>query len=149
VTNPVLGPQPAGIPLPHPGRFSAPYWEAAKEGRLTYQRCPKCGNLPRKPGKLCGSCLEGELEWHDSTGRGRLYSWTVVWRPQHPAFTVPYAPVVMAVEEGWWLMTSAIGCRPSDLEDGMELQVEFHPAGGDIWLPYARPAGSPSESRGE
>jgi hypothetical protein len=45
----------------------------------------------------------------------------------------------MAVEEGWWLMTSVIGCRPEELTDGLPLEVEFHPAGGDIWLPYARP----------
>jgi uncharacterized OB-fold protein len=85
------------------------------------------------------SCQGGELEWLTSSGRGRLYSWTVVWRPQHPSFKVPYAPAVMAVEEGWWLMTSVIGCAPGALRDGLPLQVEFHPAGGDIWLPYARP----------
>jgi hypothetical protein len=47
----------------------------------------------------------------------------------------------MAVEEGWWLLTSVIGCRPGDLQEGMPLVVSFHPAGGGIWLPYAEVAG--------
>jgi hypothetical protein len=45
----------------------------------------------------------------------------------------------MAVEEGWWLVTAVVGCPPDALRSGMALEVEFHPAGSDIWLPYARP----------
>jgi uncharacterized OB-fold protein len=78
--------------------------------------------------------------WEMSSGRGTLYSWTVVWRPQHPSFRTPYAPAIMAVEEGWWLLTSVVDCPPDGLTDGMALEVEFHHAGSDIWLPYARPA---------
>jgi uncharacterized protein len=135
-----LSPQAPGIPLPRPGLFSLPYWDAAREGRLVYQRCRQCDHIPRLPARTCAACGGGELDWLTSSGKGHLYSWTVVWRPQHPAFSIPYAPAVMAVEEGWWLMTAVIGCSPDDLRDQLPLQVEFHPAGGDIWLPYARPA---------
>jgi uncharacterized OB-fold protein len=138
----VLAPQTEGIPVPRPGRFSAPYWDAAREGKLVYQRCAHCGNRPRKPTKTCGACLTDNLEWKGSAGRGSLYSWTVVWRPQHPAFTVPYAPAVIEMDEGWWLMTAMIGCRPSELREGMAVAIEFHPAGGDFWLPYARAEGT-------
>lgn len=137
----ILEPQPEGIPLPRPSRLSAPYWEAAERGELVFQRCVSCGHPPRRPTSNCPSCGSRDLAWENSTGRGRLYSWTVVWRPQRPAFRVPYAPAVMAVEEGWWLMTSVVGCRPADLVDGLALEVEFHPAGGGMSLPYARPAG--------
>jgi hypothetical protein len=43
------------------------------------------------------------------------------------------------MEEGWWLMTSIIGCRPEELGDGLPLTIEFHAAGGGVMLPYARP----------
>jgi len=137
-----LGPQPEGIPLPEPDRVSAPYWEAGRAGRLTYQRCAGCGALPRLPSSICGACGSRDLAWLDSSGRGTLYSWTVVWRPQHPSFRVPYAPAVMAVEEGWWLMTAVIGCAPEDLVADLALRVVFHRAGGDVWLPYAEPDGA-------
>lgn len=133
----VLAPQPEGIPIPSPGRTSAPYWEAARGGRLVYQRCDTCAEIPRRPVAVCGACAGRRLQWTESSGKGTLYSWTVVWRPQHPAFRTPYAPAVMAVEEGWWLMTSVIGCDHEELREGLPLRVEFHPAGGDIWLPYA------------
>jgi hypothetical protein len=48
----------------------------------------------------------------------------------------------MAVEEGWWLLTSIIDCPPDALAEGLALEVVFHPAGSDVWLPYARPAAS-------
>lgn len=135
----VLAPQPEGIPTPTPSRVSQPYWDAARDGKLVYQRCGNCGAIPPRPVALCGKCGHPSLAWETSSGRGTLYSWTVVWRPQHPSFRTPYAPAIMAVEEGWWLLTSMIGCVPGDLREGMDLEVVFHPAGGDIWLPYAQP----------
>jgi uncharacterized OB-fold protein len=137
----LLAPQEPGIPIPRPGLFSAPYWEAARQGRLVYQRCDQCGHVPRLPAKACGACHAGGLAWVESAGTGELYSWTVVWRPQHPAFRIPYAPAIMRVDEGWWLLTAVVGCAIEDLREGMPLRVEFHAAGGDIWLPYARPEG--------
>ena len=74
-----------------------------------------------------------------SAGRGRLYSWTVVWRPQHPSFVVPYAPAIVELEEGWWMMSAVVGCGPEDLHADMALAVEFHAASDDIVLPYFAP----------
>ncbi len=132
-------PQPEGIPVPTPTPASQPYWDAAREGELSYQRCGGCHAIPSLPAVLCAGCGSRALAWERSSGLGTLYSWTVVWRPQHPAFRVPYAPAIMAVEEGWWLLTSVVGCRPEDLTEGMALEAVFHHAGSGIWLPYAQP----------
>lgn len=134
-----LGPQAPGIPVPTPSPVSATYWDAAREGRLLYQRCSDCEHIPPRPSRRCWRCGGGEMKWLESAGTGTLHSWTVVWRPQHPSFATPYAPAVMAVDEGWWLVTALIGCEVEDIAEGMPLEVEFHPAGGDIWLPYASP----------
>jgi uncharacterized OB-fold protein len=72
---------------------------------------------------------------------GSLYSWTVVWRPQHPSFRVPYAPAIVELDEGLRLLSSVVGCEPEELHEGMRLAVEFHPASDDISLPYFRPVG--------
>lgn len=137
----MLVPQPEGIPVPVPSAVSRPYWTAAREASLVFQRCTGCGALPARPVATCGRCAGRDLTWETSSGRGTLYSWTIVWRPQHPAFRTPYAPAIMAVEEGWWLVTSVVGCPPQSLEPDMALEVEFHHAGAGIWLPYARPTG--------
>jgi uncharacterized OB-fold protein len=129
-----------GIPVPVPGRLSQPYWDGCRRGELWYQRCPQCGYMGARPASLCARCHHRALTWERSAGQGRLYSWTVVWRPQHPSFRVPYAPAIVELDEGPRLVTAIVGCRPSDLRADLRVEVEFHPAGDDVTLPYFRPA---------
>jgi uncharacterized OB-fold protein len=135
----MLEPQAPGIPVPTPSPASAPYWDAAQRGELVFQHCDDCGTIALRPTTLCGNCLGRSLSWVRSAGLGRLYSWTVVWRPQHPSFTVPYAPAIVALDEGWFMMSAVVGCQPDDLQADMRLAVEFHQASDDIALPYFRP----------
>jgi uncharacterized OB-fold protein len=123
--------------------MSAPYWAACAQGELVFQRCEACGTIALRPTSLCGNCLGRSLTWAPSTGLGRLYSWTVVWRPQHPSFRVPYAPAIVALDEGWFMMSAVVGCEPDDLRADMRLAVEFHLASDDIALPYFRPVEAP------
>jgi len=135
----MLAPQPKGIPAPVPSPLSQPYWDACARGELTFLRCDTCGTVAPIPAMVCGECLGRSLTWARSSGRGTLYSWTVVWRPQHPTFHVPYAPAIVAVEEGWFHIGAVIGCEPEALVAGLPVAVEFHPASDDIALPYFRP----------
>lgn len=135
----VLRPQPVGIPVPRPSLASRAYWDATARHELVYQRCDDCGTIALRPAPVCGSCLGRSLSWIPSAGTGSLYSWTVVHRPQHPSFVVPYAPAIVELDEGFWLVSSIIGCKPAALTAGMRLAVEFHPADDEITLPYFSP----------
>ena len=73
-------------------------------------------------------------------GRVSLYSWTVVWHPPNPSFRVPYAPAVVRLDEGVWMMSAVFGCGPDALHEGMWLAVEFHPESDEITLPHFAPA---------
>ena len=64
----------------------------------------------------------------------------MVWRPQHPAFTIPYIPAIVRLDEGFNLVSSIVGCEPGEITPGMRLAVTFHPASDDMVLPYFRPA---------
>jgi uncharacterized protein len=133
-----LKPQAAGIPTGHTSVAAAPYWEGCRRGELRYQRCDACGASNLGPAPSCARC-GGEVSWAVSQGRGRLYSWTVVWRPQHPSFRVPYAPAIVQLDEGSFVLTAIVGCEPDDLRADLPVEVEFHPAGDEITLPYFRP----------
>jgi hypothetical protein len=37
------------------------------------------------------------------------------------------------------MMSAVIGCEPDALHEGLRLAVEFHPASGEITLPYFAP----------
>jgi len=136
----VLAPQPVGIPVPRPSQVAAPYWEGCRAGVLRLQRCSVCGAVAPRPARLCRACHRPTLVWEDSAGLGRLYSWTVVWRPQHPSFVVPYAPAIIEIDEGMRVLSAMVGCSDSDLRDGLRVAVEFHAVSDEISLPYFRPA---------
>ena len=136
----LLRPQPPGIPVPTPSWRLAAYWEACRRGELLHFRCPDCDHAATRPFTVCGRCGGRGGGWVAGTGRGALYSWTVVWRPQHPRFSVPYAPAVLQMDDGYDMISAVIGCRPEDLHAGLRLEVEFHPASDEITLPYFRPA---------
>jgi uncharacterized OB-fold protein len=135
-----LTPQTADLPHALAGPVTRPFWEACSRGELIYQRCVACGTIAFPPTDLCRACLDARLEWETSVGTGRLYSWTIVWRPVTPAFTAPYAPAIVDVDEGYQMMTNLIGIAPNDITVGLPVRVSFHRVGSDLCLPYFEPA---------
>ena len=134
-----LEPHPPGIPEPTPSRWSQPYWDGLRRGELLFQRCADCGGITFNPAPACAHCLSDRLEWEASAGTGAIYSWTVVWRPQTPAFRVPYATAIVDVDEGFQMLANVIGCEPDDVRVGLRVRVEFHPVSERTTLPYFRP----------
>jgi hypothetical protein len=135
----VLLPHVPGTPAPVPSLFSAPYWEGCARDELRFLRCANCHLAIADAARICWRCHSRELGWEESQGRGRLYSWTIVWRPQTPIFAVPYSVAIVELDEGIFVVSSIIGCAPEDLAEGMELAVEFHPISDALKLPYFRP----------
>jgi uncharacterized OB-fold protein len=134
-----LEPQLPGISTPRPSRLSEPYWEGCRRHELLVQRCAMCGYRGLRAFSVCAQCQATSPVWERSAGLGSLYSWTVVWRPPDPSFRVPYAPAVVHLDEGTWMLSAVIGCAPDELHDGMRLAVEFHPVSDEITLPYFAP----------
>lgn len=137
-----LHPQPPGIPLPRPSMWSQPFWDGCAVGDLRYQRCRGCGHALFNPGPICRQCRSGDLDWQVSQGRGTIYSWTVSWQPPSPAFAVPYAPVIVNLDEGYQMLSNVIDCDTTDVLVGLDVQVDFRPVGDGVSLPYFRPRSS-------
>ena len=135
----VLVPQVDGIPAPAPSPSAEPYWDGCRHHELRFLRCADCGARPPLPTPVCPRCRSGAVSWEPSAGRGALYSWTVVWRPQDPAFSVPYAPAVVTMDEGFNVLAAMVGCEPEALCDGLAVEVEFHRVSDEITLPFFHP----------
>ena len=135
----MLRPQTGAITRPSPGPISEPYWEGCRVGELRFQRCDDCGGATHTPAVLCAHCSSSALHWEVSTGRGTVYSWTTVWRPVTPAFEVPYQPVVVAMEEGFWFLSCLVDCDHEAVHEGLEVEVMFHALDDGFVLPYVRP----------
>ncbi|MFI0356967.1 Zn-ribbon domain-containing OB-fold protein [Actinomadura sp. 9N407] len=139
-----LQPQKHEVPHAEPTPVSKAYWDLCAQGQLAFQRCADCGFINAPATEVCRDCLGTRLSWEASTGRGTLYSWTVVWRPVTPTFEVPYAPAIVEMDEGFHVVTNLIGVEPDRIEAGMPVQAEFHEVGDGLVLPYFRPYIAPA-----
>jgi uncharacterized OB-fold protein len=136
----VLLPQTGDIPSPQPSPISQPFWDGCGRGSLTYQRCTVCAGATHTPALMCSQCCSRDLQWATSSGCGSVYSWTTVWRPQTPAFTVPYVAIIVDMDEGWQMLSNLIGCEPGAAYIGMRVCAEFHLLSSGVVLPLFRPA---------
>ncbi len=78
-----------GIP-PAVTEETAPFWDAAREGRVVVERCTACGAHGFPPRGICRSCRGREMEWVEVTGPGVVYSYTVNHQRWLPDLEVPY-----------------------------------------------------------
>ena len=105
------------------------YWEGCGRGELVLQRCRACGTIQHRPRGLCASCLADDIEHFVASGRGTVYTYSVVRQNQMPAFreAVPYVVSYIELEEGPQLLSNIVGCAPEDVSIGMAVKVEFVP----------------------
>lgn len=130
----------AARPLPVATVDSAPFWEYARNGELRVQRCDDCGHLRLPPGPVCPQCWSTQATWTRTSGRGRVQSWVVYRRPYLEAFEVPYAVVLVELEEGPRYEANLFDCEPEAIVAGMPVEVVFVTE-GDVVLPQFRPEG--------
>ena len=131
-------------PLPTPSHVSRPFWDAAKEHRLTYQRCTACGTRVFYPRDVCPGpeCFGvGTLEWVESSGKGWVYASSISYQPAHPAFAgdVPYVLAIIELDEGVRMHTNVIGIDPKEVEIGMRVEVVWDDVTPEFSLPKFRP----------
>jgi uncharacterized protein len=133
-----LEPQIGNIRIPRMTDLSRPFWEAVADHRLLFQRCESCGAAIFNPAPICRVCMSKQLRWEESAGVGTVYSWTVAWRPQSPAFEVPYAPIIVDLAEGYQMISILVNCPVVDVRVGLPVEVVYYEV-GDRTLPYFQP----------
>ena len=118
-------PEPAR-PHPIPTRLTEPFWEGTRLAVLRIQRCRACGHWRWTPLLACPRCWSEDTEWAEASGRGTVYSFTVVHRPVDPAqFRAPYVLAVVRLDEGPHMLTNIVGCAPEAVRVDMRVAVRF------------------------
>lgn len=74
------------------------------------------------------------------SGRGTIYTFTIAHGPTLPAFqaVAPYNVVAVQLDEGPYLISNVVGCRPEELRIGMRVEVMFEAISDSISLPKFR-----------
>jgi uncharacterized OB-fold protein len=114
-------------PIPDP--MTAPFWEAAKDGRLMIGRCKDTGRHFFPPRGVSPFTLSTNVELVAATGRGTLYSWTVMRTKE------PYIPAMVELAEGPRMFTNLVDVEFAAIRIGMPVRVVFKPTDGGPPVP--------------
>ncbi len=112
--------------LPAADGLGAEFYErAAATGMLHLQRCSACATWRHPPRVLCAACGSGEWHWAPIAGLGRVFTWTITHRATDPAFAgeLPYAVVVVELDEGPRVVGNLIDLDPSELRLDLPVRV--------------------------
>jgi uncharacterized OB-fold protein len=113
--------------LPDPVGPNAEFYRYLARGELRLQRCGACGAWRHPPRHRCASCGSLDATWERVSGRGRVFTWTVTHRAVDPAFTPPYAIVVVELEEGPRLVGNMRDFAVEELALDLPVAVEIEP----------------------
>ena len=133
-------------PLPAITNEAKTFWDNAAQQKLTIQRCQACQAWVWTPKPLCNECGSGKVVWTPMSGKGEVYSFTVirqvVGRAASKSFEpdIPYVIAWVDLAEGPRLITNIIGCPVEKVELGMKVTVQFDKASEKVWLPKFKPA---------
>jgi uncharacterized OB-fold protein len=129
-------------PLPQPDDdITAAFWEHCAKGELRFQRCSSCGTWRHLPRPRCASCGSREWSWQPSSGRGKIWSWTITHQPLLRNFPeqVPFASIVVELEEGVRMVSGLRGLAPSELRLDLPVEVVFEDVADGVQMPFFRP----------
>jgi uncharacterized protein len=104
-------------PQPREDADNAAFLSAWRQGRLLIQHCNGCGRSIFYPRPICPYCWAGNLESREASGGGKVISYSLVRRPNDPAFNdeVPIILAEIELAEGARLIARLVGCDPAQV----------------------------------
>ncbi|NMP23315.1 Zn-ribbon domain-containing OB-fold protein [Sulfobacillus harzensis] len=132
-------PQPQ-FPEPDSQRFYA----FCRERKLMYQQCAQCGTVVFYPRSHCTGCLSTDLVWHQSSGQGRIYSYTVLRRHSHPFFKqkLPYVLAFVDLAEGFRMLAEIVDTDIPAVHVGQMVSLRWLEAGDGLLPAFAPSSGA-------
>ena len=121
----------ADIPTIDPA--SAPYWEAARQGRLLIAECRSCATVHHYPRPFCPTCWSEDVHPVAASGAGTLYTYSTVYVNDLVPFRerLPYTAAIVELAEGPKVMTLIEGAPAERLRIGMTVTAAFRPIDDD------------------
>jgi uncharacterized protein len=126
--------------LPTTTPETEPFWRAADEGVFLLQRCPDCGKTQYHYRALCSHCWSDRIEDLPSSGRGKVWTYSVVYRNSTAGYQekVPYVVGLVELEGGVKVISNIIGAEPDSVTFGTAVEVTFAKTAGGRSIPLFR-----------
>ncbi len=129
-------------PVPVADHVTREFWNGAGRHELLIQRCRECRAYQFIAQSCCRGCLSENIGWVAASGKGKVYSYTIIHRPPTQKFAAdtPYTVALVELEEGVRMMSNIVEIEPQEVRVGMAVEVVFDDVGPAIALPKFRPA---------
>jgi uncharacterized OB-fold protein len=102
--------------------FTQRFWASLAGGRFETTHCRDCERLTFPPKPFCPHCWSQQIHWSTLSGRGKLYSQTVVHAaPSAFRSETPYRVGIVDLEEGIRIATRILAdtAPPLDCQVGI------------------------------
>jgi len=133
-------------PIPMVTPESERYWQGCKQHELWLRSCNSCAKPYFYPRDICPLCGSRDTTWKQMSGRGTVYTFSIVQRAPTPAFAedVPFVNAIVELEEGARMMTGLVGVEPdpSKISVGTPVEVTFEDITEEVSLPKFQPRAS-------
>ena len=129
-------------PRPLIDDLTRPFWEAAREHRLVIQRCQDCRHFNHPPRPVCPACQSAALAFEPVSGRGTIYSFSVMYQPNVAGFgdELPYLNILVELEEQprLFVVSDLPGAYREQVRIGGRVEVSFEDVDAELTLPKFR-----------
>lgn len=127
-------------PTPETRNFGADFWRAAAKGLLRVPFCTGCDRCFWHPRPRCPYCGADDVRWKPSTGKGTIYTYTIVRQSADPYFKgrLPYVVAMVTLDEGPRIMSNIVASDVDSVRVGDRVAVIFDTIAPDIAIPEFR-----------
>jgi uncharacterized OB-fold protein len=127
-------------PRPRIDALNRGFWDLAKQGRLSIQRCDDCGHQHFPGSPVCPNCLSEAQTWTPVSGKGEVLSWVRFHRAYWDGFRadLPYVVALVRLAEGPLLMTNILDVGEEGPPIGASVEVVFETIDDEVTMPKFR-----------
>jgi uncharacterized protein len=125
---------PRKIPSPIVTVETEAFWSAARDKRFVVPTCSACGKAHWYPRAICPFCGSDKVQWHDASGNGAIYTFSVMRRAKEP-----YVIAYVTLAEGPTMLTNIVDCDFDKLRVGQRVGVVFADTENGPPVPMFRP----------
>jgi uncharacterized OB-fold protein len=123
--------------LPVASPETAPFWDACNQGVFLLQRCRDCGKTQYHYRTLCSHCMSDHVDDFPSSGKGTVWTYSVVYKNNTVGYAdkLPYVVALVELEGGVKVFGNVLGGEPENVAIGTAVELTFAKAANDQMIP--------------
>ncbi len=113
------------------------YWESAKNNKLVIQYSKNSDEYFLYSKQLINNIDDSEIEWKEVSGKGTIYSYSIIHVPAEPSFKedTPYVVASIQLKEGARIISNIVNSDLSKIAIGIKVKVVFVKQTEELTIP--------------